>query len=241
LSQPPPSRDASLKKMVDIVRIGHDTLLDEHRELQQAVLGIHNFQAVPSNREGGKVFQYQIENQPLIQKHEVILISATATFHPVVNAYKNELFKLEMQIPTEYDIEYEKNVNVPKEDDKPQSLKEKLGLGGKKKRVIGKDEPYQHGLPYLTEALTKIDRFERFQEMQSFGVALHEFTSYSGMIEYLGFHRTQFQFEIAPTILRMHKQYIDLILKEEKMGAIKIAGKLEDESFKTRLDEAKYG
>jgi hypothetical protein len=169
-NQPPPTRDSSLKKMVDIVRIGHDTLLDEHKVLEQAVLGIHNFQAVPSNPESGKVFQYQIENQPLIQKHEVILVSATATFHPVVNAYKNELFKLEMQIPTEYDIEYEKNVNVPTEKEEPKSLKEKLGLGGKKKRVIGKDEPYQHGLPYLTEALTKIDRLERFSEMQSFGV-----------------------------------------------------------------------
>ncbi len=237
----PPSRDASLKKMIDIVRIGHDTLLDEHKRVEDAVLGIYNFQAVPSDPKSGRIFQYQIENQPLIQKYEVILVSATATFHPVVNAYKNELFKLEMQIPTEYDIEYEKNVNIPKEDDKPQTLKEKLGLGGKKKRVIGKDEPYQHGLPYLTEALTKIDRLERFSEMQSFGVDLHEFTSYSGMLNYLSIHRTQFKFEIAPTILRMHKQYIDIILKEEKIGAIRIAGKLEDESFKTRLDEVKYG
>lgn len=63
MSQPPPSRDASLKKMVDIVRIGHDTLLDEHKVLQEAVLGIHNFQAVESERSGGRVFQYQIENQ----------------------------------------------------------------------------------------------------------------------------------------------------------------------------------
>lgn len=237
----PPSRDASLKKMIDIVRIGHDTLLDEHRVLENAVLGIHNFQAIPSESASGQVFQYQLVNQPLIQKFEVILISATSSFHPVVNAYKNELFKLEMQIPTEYDIEYEKNVNVPKESDQPKTLKEKLGLGGKKKRVIGRDEPYQHGLPYLTEALTKIDRLERFSEMQSFGVELHEFTGFSGMMNYLSIHRTQFKFEIAPTILRMHKQYIDIILKEEKIGAIRIAGKLEDESFKTRLDEAKYG
>lgn len=237
----PPSRDASLKKMIDIVRIGHDTLLDEHRALENAVLGIHNFQAIPSDIKSGKVFQYQIENQQMIQKYEVLLTSATASFHPVVNAYKNELFKLEMQIPTEYDIEYEKNVNVAKEDNEPKSLKEKLGLGGKKKRVIGKDEPYQHGLPYLTESLTKIERLERFQEMQSFGVDLHDFTSYSGMMQYLSIHRTQFKFEIAPTILRMHKQYIDIVLREEKYGAIKIAGKLEDESFKTRLDEAKYG
>jgi len=77
--------------------------------------------------------------------------------------------------------------------------------------------------------------------LQSFGIDLQDFTSFSGMMQYLKIHRTQFKFEIAPTILRMHKQYIDLILKEEKMGAIKIAGKLEDESFKTRLDEAKYG
>jgi hypothetical protein len=61
------------------------------------------------------------------------------------------------------------------------------------------------------------------------------------MMNYLSIHRTQFKFEIAPTILRMHKQYIDIILKEEKIGAIRIAGKLEDESFKTRLDDVKYG
>ena len=237
----PPSREGSLKKMIDIVRIGHDTLLDEHEKLKNAILGINNFQEIPNDPKTKKVFQYQLENQRLYQIHEVILTSATASFHPVVNAYKNELFKLEMQIPTEFDIEYEKNIPTQSEKEEPKTLKEKLGLGGKKKRVIGKDEPYQHGLPYLTASLTKIERLERFSEMQSFGVELQEFTSFSGMMNYLSIHRTQFKFEIAPTILRMHKQYIDIVLKEEKMGAIKIAGKLDDELYKTRLDETKYG
>lgn len=231
---PPPSREQNQKRTIDIVRIGHDTLLEEHRKVQEAVLGIYNFQSIPSNIETGKVFQYELENQQLYQAHEVILISATASFLPVINMNKEQLFKLEMQVPTDYDIEY-KDRPAPTPD-QPQSWKEKLGFGGKKKRVISNTDPYQEGLPYLKEIMSKLERLERFTEMQSYGVDLAHHTSYKGMMNYLQFHRTRFKFDIAPAIIRLHKQYIDLVLKEEKIGAIKIASKLDDEIFKTRND-----
>jgi len=239
--QPQPSRDHSQKRMVDIVRIGHDTLLTEHELLQKAVLGINNFQAVPSDPDADnpKVYQYQIENQEIYQQYEILLVSATATFLPVITQYKAELFKLEMQVPqTEYDIEY---ADAQTKTEEPQTLRDKLGLGQKKKRVITKNDPYQHGLPYLTESLTKVERLERFGEMQNYGIDLADHVSYTGMINYLKMHRTRFKFEIAPTIIRMHRQYIDLVLKEEKVGAVRIVAKLDDEWYKTRLDESKMG
>jgi len=60
---PAPSREYNQKRMVDIVRIGHDTLDKEHEKLQEAVLGIYKFQAIPTPPESKKVYQYEIENQ----------------------------------------------------------------------------------------------------------------------------------------------------------------------------------
>jgi len=102
--QPPsPSREYNQKRLVDIVRIGHDTLDKEHQKLMDAVIGIYNFQAIPSD--GKKIYQYEIENQTEYDKNEVIITSALGTFEPVVNDSKEKLFKLEMSIPTTTNFE----------------------------------------------------------------------------------------------------------------------------------------
>ena len=47
--QPPPSREYNHKRLVDIIRIGHDTLDKEHFKLEEAVMGIYDFQNIPKS------------------------------------------------------------------------------------------------------------------------------------------------------------------------------------------------
>jgi len=81
------------------MRIGHDSLDREHKKLQDSILGIYAFQAIPSDPKKKKVYQYEIENQNQYDRHEVIITSALGTFEPVVNDSKEKLFRLEMQVP----------------------------------------------------------------------------------------------------------------------------------------------
>jgi len=238
---PSPSREYNQKRLVDIVRIGHDTLDKEHERLQEAILGVYRFQAIPSDPKGGKIYQYQIENQEQYDKHEVIITSALGTFEPVVNESKKTLFSLEMNIPqnVDYDMPPPKPITPTKE--KPEepdnrSFFDKLKGTKKPTRIITEDDPYQEGLAFLKDTMGKMKRFERFQEYQSYGIDLAIKSSFATMMMYLRFHRTRFKFEIAPHILRVHRQYIEIIKEREKFGAIKMGSKLDEEIFQTRND-----
>jgi len=242
--QPPtPSREYNQKRLVDIVRIGHDTLDKEHEKLQQAILSIYKFQLIPSDPKTKQVYQYAIENQEQYDIHEVIVTSALGTFEPVVNDSKEKLFKLEMQIPqnVSYDMppmttptaEQEKKAGDLKDT---RSIFDKLKGSPKQKRIISPNDPYEHGLEFLKDTMGKMKRFERFQEYQAYGIDLALRASYPTMMQYLRFHRTRFKFEIAPTILRVHRQYIEMIKEKEKWGAIHMGRKLDEEIFQTRND-----
>ncbi len=233
---PPATREQQLKRSIDVIRFGHDVLIDEHADLCKAVLEIKKFQAIPSDRKLGKVYQYQIENQEIYDTNEMTLISATACFLPVVNTYKQELWKSELQVGSEYDTEYKDTKTVPEKEEK-KSFKEMLGFDGKKKRVIDSNAPYQHAIPYLTDSLKKIERLDLFGEYQSYGIGLAKHTSFSGMIEYLDFHRTRFKFDIAPEIIRKHKQYVNMVLREERVGMINVASKIDAELYSSRNDD----
>ncbi len=238
---PPPSREYNQKRLVDIVRIGHDTLDKEHERLQEAILGVYNFQAIPSEPKGGKIYQYQIENQEQYDKHEVIITSALGTFEPVVNESKKTLFSLEMNIPQNVDYDMPPPKPITPEKDKPaepdsRSFFDKLKGTKKPTRIITEDDPYQEGLAFLKDTMGKMKRFERFQEYQAYGIDLAIRSSFATMMMYLRFHRTRFKFEIAPHILRVHRQYIEIIKEREKFGAIKMGSKLDEEIFQTRND-----
>lgn len=238
---PPPSREYNQKRMVDIVRIGHDTLDKEHKTLQDAILGIYKFQSIPSEPESKKVYQYEIENQDEYDKNEVVITSALGIFEPVVNYSKEKLFKLEIGIPDtispdlpppQKPVEEKKENNV---NDK-RSIFEKIKGTPSKKRQITPDDPYQDGLKYLRGIMGKMERFERFQEYQSYGIDLALTASFDMMKNYLRIHRTRFKFEIAPHILKTHRQYIEIIKEREKIGAIQMSRKMDEEIFQTRND-----
>ncbi len=236
----PPSREQNQKKLVDIMRIGHDSLDKEHIKLQEAILGIYSFQAIPSDPKTKKVYQYEIENQIQYDKHEVVITSALGTFEPVVNDSKEKLFRLEMQIPKGQAFDMPSPqvplAEKPKNEPDTRSLIEKIKGSPEKSRTITPDDPYQDGLKFLRETMHKMVRFERFQEYQAYGVDLALSASFPTMIQYLRFHRTRFKFEIAPHILRVHRQYVEIIKEREKQGAIQFAKKLDEEIFQTRND-----
>jgi len=238
---PPASREYNQKRMVDIVRIGHDTLDKEHKTLQDAILGIYKFQAIPSPPESKKIYQYEIENQDEYDKNEVVITSALGTFEPVVNYSKEKLFKLEIGIPPTIDIvppPPQKPVEEKKEDNvkDTRSIFEKIKGTPKQNRAITPDDPYQDGLKFLRDTMGKMVRFERFQEYQAYGIDLALTAKFDMMKMYLRFHRTRFKFEIAPTILRVHRQYIEIIKEREKIGAIQMGRKMDEEIFQTRND-----
>ena len=236
----PPSREQNQKKLIDIMRIGHDSLDKEHIKLQEAILGIYSFQAIPSDPKTKKVYQYEIENQNQYDAHEVIITSALGTFEPVVNDSKEKLFRLEMQIPKGQAFDMPSPqvplAEKPKNEPDTRSLIEKIKGSPEKSRTITPDDPYQDGLKFLRETMHKMVRFERFQEYQAYGVDLALTASFPTMIQYLRFHRTRFKFEIAPHILRVHRQYVEIIKEREKQGAIQFAKKLDEEIFQTRND-----
>jgi len=241
-STTPASREQNQKRLVDIMRIGHDSLDREHTKLMEAILSIYKFQLIPSDPKTKKVYQYEIENQPQFDMHEVAVTSALGCFEPVVNESKEKLFKLEMQIPqgTKFDMPTPQAplVAPDKKKDEPdkRSLLEKIKGTPEKTRVITPDDPYQDGLKYLREIMGKMDRFERFVEYQSYGVDLALKASFETMMQYLRFHRTRFKFEIAPHIIKVHRQYIEIIKEREKLGAIQVGKKLDEEIFQTRND-----
>lgn len=239
---PPASRELNQKRLVDIVRIGHDTLDKEHLILQNAILGIINFQLIPSDEKSGKVYQYMIENQEEYNKYEIIISSALSSFEPVINDSKNNLFKLEMQIPTDTSFDMppptqpiKEKGNQPETKD-TRSIFEKIKGSPKKTRIVTPDDPYQDGLPFLRETKLKMDRLHRFIEYQAYGIDLAMNAPYLTMLSYLRFHRTRFRFDMAPTILRVHKQWIELVKSNEKIGAIQIASAMDKELFRTRND-----
>jgi len=235
----PPSREQNQKKLVDIIRIGHDSLDREHEKLQNAILGVYAFQAIPSDPKIKKVYQYEIENQIQYDKHEVVITSALGTFEPVVNDSKEKLFRLEMQIPSQpYEMPKPQAPIPEKSKNEPdtRSLMDKILGSPEKSRLITPDDPYQDGLKFLRDTMNKMVRFERFQEYQAYGVDLALTASFPTMIQYLRFHRTRFKFEIAPHILRVHRQYVEIIKEREKQGAIQFAKKLDEEIFQTRND-----
>ncbi len=182
-----PSREANHKRLVDIVRIGHDTLDKEHERLQEAILKIYKFQAIPNDPDVGKVYQYQLENQEQYDKEEVIITSALGTFEPVVNDSKAKLFKLEMQIPTDVSMDMPPP-KIPLQEKGESNIKDtrsifdKIKGVPKKKRIITPDDPYQDGLEFLRDTMSKMQRFERFQEYQSYGVDLALTASFSMFI-----------------------------------------------------------
>ena len=87
MRQQPASRESNMKRALDIVRIGHDTLDEEHEDLQNACLEIIKFQSLASDMTVKKpvVFQYELKNQSMIEPHIQTLITATASFEPVIN------------------------------------------------------------------------------------------------------------------------------------------------------------
>ncbi len=238
---PPPSREYNHKRLVDIIRIGHDTLFKEHKQLQDAIIGIYNFQAIPSDEGSKKIYQYELVNQPEYDKHEIIISSIMGVFEQVVNDSKAKLFALEMQIPTgtEYDMPPSQ---TPVQDKGESNIKdtrsifEKLKGSPKQKRVITPEDQYQDGLDFLRQTMKKMGRLERFQEYQSYGIDRALTAQFETMQFYLQFHRTRFRFEIAQPILRVHRQYCDLIKEREKLGAIRMGAHIDDEMFKTRND-----
>ncbi len=236
----PPSREQNQKKLVDIIRIGHDSLDREHTKLQEAILGIYKFQTIPSDPKTGNIYQYELENQSQFDKHEVVITSALGTFEPVVNESKEKLFRLEMQIPKTppLDMPMPQAPLTEKKKGEPdtRSLMEKIKGTPEKSRIVTPDDPYQDGLKYLREIMAKMDRFERFVEYQAYGVDLGLRANFTMMQQYLQFHRTRFKFEIAPTILKVHRQYIEIIKEREKQGAVQFAKKLDEEIFQTRND-----
>jgi len=239
-TQQPHTREYNQKRAMDIIRIGHDTLDDEHKLLQQAVLGIYRFQSIPSNKLDGKVYQYEIENQEEYNLYEIVLTTAIGLFEPVINHSKQMLFKLEMGIPTDYDFDMPQSTQKISNDapDAPdtRSIFQKIQGKPKRKRIITKEDPYQHGLELIDDTMKKMGRFQRFQEYQAYGVDLALTAKFDTMMAYLQLHRTRFKFEIAPTIIRVHKQYIEMVKTTEKQGAIQMAMKINDELFATRND-----
>lgn len=239
--QPPPSREYNHKRLVDIVRIGHDTLDKKHYQLELAVRGIYDFQNIISNPESKKVYQYEIENQGEYNKFEITISSALGTFEPVINESKRKLFQLEMQIPQGIGYDMPPPMKKPQDTGQDQikdtrSLIDKLKGKPAQKRIITPDDPYQDGLEFLRETMHKMKRFERFQEYQAYGIDLALRANFLTMLHYLKFHRTRFRFEIAPTILRVHRQFVEMIKEREKQGAIIMGAKIDDEMWSSRND-----
>ncbi len=238
---PPPSRELAQKRLVDIIRIGHDTLDKKHLKLEEAVLGIFDFQYIENNVKSGSVYQYRVENQHDYNRHEITVTSAMGTFEPVINESKKRLFQLEMQIPSGTSFDMPQPIQKPQDTGQDQikdnrSFMDKLKGVPAKKRIITPDDPYQDGLKFLRDTMAKMPRFERFQEYQAYGVDLALRSNYYAMYSYLKFHRTRFRFEIAPTILRVHRQFVEMIKEKEKQGAIMMGSKIDDEIWSSRND-----
>lgn len=222
------TRDTNQKKIIDIARIGHDTLLKEHQKVQDAVLGIHKFQAIPTADNANVVYQYDILKQMEYAEHEMVLISAISAFQPVIESLKQKLYRLEMQ-PNEAQLD------TPATPPSPSNFFSRFKQPIKK-RTITEDDPYQDELPYLREKRKKVGRFMIFAEYQSYGLSIVRRTSIIGQKAYLNFHRTRFRFEMAPAIVTTHREYVDLMLQAEKQGLVEIAVAKEKEWMQTRND-----
>lgn len=242
VKQTPATREMNMKRAIDITRIGHDTLDDEHEKIVKAVLQIQAFQALGQDEtvKEKKVYQFQEENQHLIEPHIITLFTASATIEPVVNHYKQEMFRTEILGAGATPEMVLPDTPEPKTDEKPKkeekrSLTERL-FNKPKKRIVSSDDPYRISIPYYNDNMKKLERVERFAEYQAYGVELAEVVGYSGMMNYLRFHRTRFKFDVAYPLIRSHKAYIEIIKSQEKQIAGIVASAQSKEIFQTRND-----
>jgi len=218
----PPSREKSLDRMTSIIRIGHDTRTREHQSLLNAVNEIIQFGLEPMVND--RVYQYEQKNQKQILKPLSLLQSASSSIQPVITKQKIDLFKLEMQMPPDMEFSVP-TTEPPKKDEKEkpqQSFTDKL-LGRKTKRIINTSDPYQSNISEFQSDVAKIKQLELFIEYQAFGVKKALRYKPLAMIVYKSFHYNRFQFNIAPAIIRLHRQYIDNLLSTEKQYATQVA------------------
>lgn len=236
----PATREHNMKRSIDITRIGHDTLDDEHEKLKKSILEIFRFQHYATPKDEPIIFQFRNENQYMIEPHLLNLMTASASIEPVVNHYKTQMFQTEMMAKgLEAEMEMEPVQRKSKKDEPDAESKQSIGdriLGRPKKRLVSKDDPYRISVPFYSENMKKLERVERFVEYQAYGVDLAEIASKAGMDNYLRFHRTRFKFDVAYPLVRSHKAHIEIIKANEKHLAGAIASSISQEIFATRND-----
>lgn len=232
----PPSREKTLERMSNVVRIGHDTLIKEHEKLLSAFKQVVQF---GYEKPVGEIpYQYLDTNQKKFYDSFTPILSATYVIDLITNKIKSDLFRVENMIVTEVDA-LQGNSQMPpmntEEKSESKSIVEKV-FGSKKRREVNDTDPYQIYVPNVSKNLLAIKKLELFMEYQAYGVRKAPKKRLNWMMRYKAFHYSRFQFAIAPPIIRLHRQYIDMKLTEEQKYAVLIASSTDRELFKSRND-----
>lgn len=233
----PPSKEKVLERMAGIIRVGHDTHQKEHTTLLASCAKLTEFgnmEFIMVKNEKGieekKHPQYSKSKQGVFYQYVNPIISASSTVSSVINQEKMDMFKLENLIPTDLDplASSLPPPMSPLEQNESQGILGKI-FGRKPKRVAHDNDPYQIALEEWKDYRSVVKMLDLFIEYQAYGVRKAMKRSYNWMEQYRSFHYSRFQFLVQPTVIRLHRRYIDHELNNEKKLAVKVATALEKE------------
>lgn len=229
-----PTREQIQYDLTEVLRFSYDSGKKDERELQNALTDIIGFM-LKETRESEKIpYQYRVENQQEFHKNALTVSKALSQVDPVLSNLKKEMYLLEKGTQV---------VSQPAETNQPQQVMQKpeekkpfinLSLGKKKKPAPSL--PYQSSLKMQNNLEKLIYNWNLFMEYQTFGVDLVGEQDKEGMTEYLTYHRNFFCYGIAPEIMRVFKQGLEISLGKEKIGALQALTAQMKESFQTRND-----
>lgn len=229
-----PTREKIQSDLAEVLRISYETQKKQESELKIAVNKIIEFFFKPPKKDTKIPYQYLEENQKEFYDSANTISIALSQVEPVLSDMKTRMFNLEKGNQV---------IDQPTSPDTPtiiaQNPPEKRPLISNpfhKTKKPAPTNPYQSTIDIQRRTINVIYDWELTIEYQAFGVDLVKELELEGIQNYLTYHRNKYCWDIAPNILRIFKQGLELQLDKEKQYALQSLTAQMKESFQVRND-----
>lgn len=223
MSEPPPSREQIASDALEIIRREHDihgTKQITFDGLNTALMNMTKFFLEPTPFDEQIPYQYQVKNQSIFEKSQVIISSALHQVDSVLADMKTKMFQLEKNQQQQVIMpmsnmpqQYLPPLQTPETKEKKSILP---SFGKPKNLKPDPNNPYQSSLVLQKKTLDLIENWELVVEWQAEGVEYFEDFDKIAYENYLSTHRVMFRKEVEPNLLRVYSQGLAIVLMKEK-------------------------
>ncbi len=221
------------QQILDTLTLGHETLDVEHDKLKADIENILDFMG-----NTGK-YVYALENEPKFTRIVTNLATALSVVDMVISEEKKDMFRVQAMMP---------ETPIVEESKEEKSSNPLSGLFGKSKRIVRKTDPYESLVPEINKKLNKSERLEKFIEMYYFGrhtadtlkpLAVGE--QDDALDDLLWIHKTIFPHDMAYSIIKIHKNYIELRKARERNDIKEIGISYQRDLMAQQKEMQKFG